>query len=97
MIAARSFRCSLGRPFGDQIFEFLATERAYFLVNLSWTHERRPDAVDDDQERTAAPDEAMAKGADLLVIGRPITRAADPGMAAAAIHAAIMGSDARLR
>jgi orotidine-5'-phosphate decarboxylase len=57
----------------------------------------RPDAVDDDQERTATPDEAMAKGADLLVIGRPITRAADPGMAAAAIHAAIMGSDARLR
>jgi orotidine-5'-phosphate decarboxylase len=29
--------------------------------------------------------EAIKAGADLLVIGRPITRAADPGAAAAAI------------
>lgn len=57
----------------------------------------RPDTVDDDQERTSTPLEAMAKGADLLVIGRPITSAADPGMAAAAIQEAIMGSHARVR
>jgi orotidine-5'-phosphate decarboxylase len=31
-----------------------------------------------DQRRTASPREALADGADLLVIGRPLTRAADP-------------------
>jgi orotidine-5'-phosphate decarboxylase len=39
----------------------------------------------DDQARVATPEEAMRSGADLLVIGRPITGAADPGAAAAAI------------
>jgi orotidine-5'-phosphate decarboxylase len=38
-----------------------------------------------DQARVATPEEAIRAGADLLVIGRPITRAADPGAAAAAI------------
>ena len=38
-----------------------------------------------DQRRIATPREAIARGADLLVIGRPITAAADPGAAAAAI------------
>jgi orotidine-5'-phosphate decarboxylase len=42
-------------------------------------------AVSDDQARIATPEEALRAGADLLVIGRPITRAADPGAAAAAI------------
>jgi len=32
----------------------------------------------DDQRRTLAPAEALARGADLLVIGRPITQAPDP-------------------
>jgi orotidine-5'-phosphate decarboxylase len=39
----------------------------------------------DDQRRVATPAEALASGADLLVIGRPITRAADPAAAARAI------------
>lgn len=30
-----------------QVFEFLANEPAYFLVPLSWTHERRPEAVEE--------------------------------------------------
>ena len=38
-----------------------------------------------DQARIATPEEALQAGADLLVIGRPITGAADPGAAAAAI------------
>lgn len=32
----------------------------------------------DDQQRTAEPAAALAAGADFLVIGRPVTRAADP-------------------
>jgi orotidine-5'-phosphate decarboxylase len=32
----------------------------------------------DDQSRTASPSEAIRLGADYLVVGRPITRAADP-------------------
>jgi orotidine-5'-phosphate decarboxylase len=38
-----------------------------------------------DQARVATPEQALADGADLLVIGRPITGAADPGEAAARI------------
>jgi orotidine-5'-phosphate decarboxylase len=46
----------------------------------------RPAGVtSDDQARIATPVEALKAGADLLVIGRPITRAPDPGAAAAAI------------
>ena len=46
----------------------------------------RPSGVtSDDQARIATPVEALKAGADLLVIGRPITRAPDPGAAAAAI------------
>ncbi len=39
-----------------------------------------------DQKRVMTPAEAMALGADHLVIGRPITRAEDPGQAARAIE-----------
>jgi orotidine-5'-phosphate decarboxylase len=42
-----------------------------------------------DQARVATPEQAMADGADLLVIGRQITGAADPGAAAAALGAAL--------
>jgi len=45
---------------------------------------------DDDQARTATPEVAVARGADLLVIGRPITRADDPEAAAAGIAAAVL-------
>ncbi|PZG55837.1 orotidine-5'-phosphate decarboxylase [Spongiactinospora gelatinilytica] len=50
----------------------------------------RPDgAASQDQARVATPEQALADGADLLVIGRPITGAADPGAAAATIAAAL--------
>jgi orotidine-5'-phosphate decarboxylase len=39
----------------------------------------------DDQKRVATPGQAIADGADLLVVGRPITGSDDPGAAAAAI------------
>ncbi len=46
----------------------------------------RPDtSLTDDQSRTATPREAIAAGADKLVIGRPITEAEDPRLAAQAI------------
>jgi len=35
----------------------------------------------DDQARTMTPTEAMATGATWLVVGRPVTRSADPGLA----------------
>lgn len=38
-----------------------------------------------DQKRVSTPAEALAAGADLLVIGRPVTGAADPAAAARAI------------
>lgn len=46
----------------------------------------RPDwAAANDQKRVLTPRQAMAKGADLLVIGRPITAATNPAAAAARI------------
>lgn len=50
----------------------------------------RPAGSDnDDQRRVLTPDAALRAGADYLVIGRPITRAADPESALAAINASI--------
>ncbi|MEV0398972.1 orotidine-5'-phosphate decarboxylase [Actinoallomurus sp. NPDC050550] len=50
---------------------------------------RPPGTATQDQARVATPEEALAAGADLLVIGRPITGAPDPGAAAAGIAAAL--------
>jgi orotidine-5'-phosphate decarboxylase len=46
---------------------------------------RRPGEAAQDQARTATPREAVAAGADLLVVGRPVISAADPRSAALAI------------
>ena len=42
-----------------------------------------------DQKRVATPESALAAGADLLVIGRPITGAEQPGAAAKALRDAL--------
>jgi orotidine-5'-phosphate decarboxylase len=44
-----------------------------------------------DQARVMTPEQAVTAGADYIVVGRPITAAADPGAAAAAIAAGISG------
>jgi orotidine-5'-phosphate decarboxylase len=50
----------------------------------------RPEgAPADDQARVATPTEALELGADLLVIGRAVTKAEDPTAAAAALTAAV--------
>jgi orotidine-5'-phosphate decarboxylase len=50
----------------------------------------RPAGADKgDQARTATPEEAVAAGADWIVVGRPITGAADPAAAARAIIASL--------
>ncbi len=51
----------------------------------------RPAGTADDQKRTLDPRRARELGADLLVIGRPITAAADPRAAARAILASLGG------
>jgi orotidine-5'-phosphate decarboxylase len=43
----------------------------------------------DDQHRTMTPAQAIAAGADWIVVGRPITSASDPGTSAADIAASI--------
>jgi orotidine-5'-phosphate decarboxylase len=52
---------------------------------------RPAEAAQDDQNRVATPREAIAAGADYLVIGRPITRAPDPLAALRTINAEISG------
>jgi orotidine-5'-phosphate decarboxylase len=47
----------------------------------------------DDQRRTATPAEALAAGADLLVIGRPLTAAPDPEKALESLAEELRGTD----
>lgn len=53
---------------------------------------RPKSAAVDDQRRVATPAQAVQMGADYLVVGRPITRAADPRAAVDAINAELSSS-----
>ena len=52
-------------------------------------------AAKHDQKRAATPDEAIARGADYLVVGRPITQAPDPQAAARQVIALMQQGWAR--
>lgn len=56
---------------------------------------RLPEAARDDQARVASPGDAIAAGADWLVIGRTVTAAADPESAAGAVSRAVEAALAR--
>ena len=63
-----------------------ACGRDFFLVVPGV---RPAGAARGDQKRVATPGDAIRAGADLLVVGRPITGAPDPAAAARAIVAEI--------
>ena len=50
----------------------------------------RPSASSDDQKRTMSPKDAIAAGADYLVIGRPITQAKDPRSVAKSVFESLV-------
>lgn len=57
----------------------------------------RPEGADvGDQTRVSTPGDAVRAGSDFLVIGRPITRAADPAAAFAAISAEVARAESDL-
>ena len=55
---------------------------------------RLPDSGSDDQARVVTPREAVALGADYLVIGRPITQSADPAATLESIRQSLEGAAA---
>ena len=67
----------------DAIRELLGAESLYVVT----PGVRLAGAALDDHKRSGTPAQAIADGADYLVVGRPIVQAADPAAAAAAIVA----------
>ena len=72
--------------------EVCALRAAYPHATLVVPGVRPAGSAQGDQRRVATPEQALADGADVLVVGRPIRDAADPRAAAAAIVGAIEAS-----
>jgi orotidine-5'-phosphate decarboxylase len=68
-------------------FEAAAVRRQWADAFIVTPGVRPEGAAAGDQKRAATPREALAWGADALVVGRPVTGAADPAAAAAALLA----------
>lgn len=68
-----------------------STTRPSFRLVVPGIRPRGSDA--DDQKRVLTPAEAVGAGADIIVVGRPVARADDPGAAARAIAKSIAGVD----
>ncbi len=66
-----------------------AWPRGFFVVPGVRPADGAPKAFGADQKRVVTPREALDRGASILVIGRPITQAADPDIAARAIEATL--------
>ncbi|MBX9796665.1 orotidine-5'-phosphate decarboxylase [Sphingomonas sp.] len=69
--------------------EVAAVHRAWPKGFLVVPGLRLPDGAAGDQKRVVTPRQAADAGASILVIGRPITQAADPDQAARAIEATL--------
>jgi len=54
---------------------------------------RPKNSIDDDQKRVLTPKEAIRNGADILIVGRPITQADDPNQAARSIKESMIPYD----
>jgi orotidine-5'-phosphate decarboxylase len=69
----------------------VARARAYGLRTMV-PGIRPAGSAHDDQARVDTPGDAIARGADWLVIGRAVTRADDPATAAAAVAAEVQAA-----
>lgn len=56
-----------------------------FLLTAAGIRMPGQDVFQDDQRRTASPADALAWGADLLIVGRPLTQAREPARALEAL------------
>jgi orotidine-5'-phosphate decarboxylase len=80
---------------GDEVRQIKAALGGDFLTVTPGIRPRDLKVPEDDQSRIVTPAMAIARGADYLVIGRPIRDAADPLAAARAIAAEIRSAATR--
>jgi orotidine-5'-phosphate decarboxylase len=86
---------------GEEVSDLRQALGGGFLVVVPGIRDNRevPVAADEDQKRVATVEQAFASGADYIVVGRPIRKAADPAAAALQIQeriAALFGAAAVL-